>query len=342
MRRLVKIKYRTFKKEVSKFWELIETQPLRLGFLSLAGLFFLSLPGQNFYQTLKISAGRLLVREVNFPVPTVFPYPVKISSNPPPEITAHSAVVMDVDSKVVIFAKEPHLKLSPASLTKIVTALVALKNYQLDDILTVSNLYPEGAQMGLFKDEQISVENLLYGLLLPSGNDAAFTLAENFPGGFEQFIVSMNEEVDQLGLKATHFANPTGEENGNHFSTTWDMAHLASYVVQNPVFARIVSTKNINLSSSDQTKWHELKSTNILLGEDLGVKGVKTGWTEESGGCFIAYVERDGQKVVIVVFKSEDEYTRFDDARALINWTFANHEWQKLEVPTHGVEDPRP
>ena len=332
MKRLVKIKYRTFKKEILKFWELVKNQPLKLVLFCLIGLFLLSLPGQNFYQTSRISAGRPLVREIDFLLPTIFSYPVKISSSLPPEITARSAVIMDVDSKVVLFAKEPNLKLLPASLTKIVTALVVLKNYQLDDILTVNNLYPEGAQMGLFEDEQISVENLLYGLLLPSGNDAAFTLAENFPGGFEQFVASMNEKVGQLGLKATHFANPTGEEDANHFSTTWDMAHLASHAIQNPVFARIINTRNINLSSSDRTRWHELKSTNILLGENLGVKGVKTGWTEESGGCFIAYVERDGQKVIVAVFKSEDEYTRFDDARALINWTFSNHKWQKLEA----------
>lgn len=330
MKRLGKAKCLAFKKEVFKFWELVKSRPRRLGLFFVAAVFFLFLPGQNFYQTTRILAKQPPVRTVKFPTPTIAPYPVKISVSQPAEITARSAVVMDVDSKVILFSKEPDLKLLPASLTKIVTALVALENYQLSDVLTVKHLYVEGAQMGLFENEVISVENLLYGLLLPSGNDAAFTLAENFPGGFEQFITAMNKKTTQLGLKNTHFTNPTGEEDANHFSTAWDLAHLASYAMNNPVFAKIVSTPQITVSNSDQTRWHDLKNINILLKENLGVKGIKTGWTEEAGGCLIAYVERGKRKIIVVVLKSENEDTRFEDAKALIEWAFTTHKWQKL------------
>lgn len=331
MNRFIKSRYRVFKKEVFKFWELVTNQPLRLVLAFCIALFFLSLPGQNFYQTATISAKQPLVRAVDFPLPTVVPYPVKISTNPSPEITARSAVVIDADSKVILFSKNHDLKLLPASLTKIATALVALENYQLGDVLTVKTLYPEGAQMGLFAEEKISVENLLYGLLLSSGNDAAFALTDNFSGGFEQFITTMNKKVTQLGLKSTHFTNPTGEEDGNHFSTAWDLAQLASFAMEDPVFARIVGTPRINVANVDQTKWHDLKNINILLGENLGVKGVKTGWTKEAGGCLIAYVEKDGRRLVVVVLKSEDEDTRFEDAKALINWAFATHEWMSID-----------
>lgn len=331
MNRVFKARWRAFKKEIFGFWELVKSQPRRLGLFILSGLFFLSLPGQNFYQTAQISARLPLVRLVDFPVPSVFPYPVKISSVSAPEITARSAVVMDVASKVVLWSKEPELELRPASLTKMAAALVALEKYQLDDILTVNHLYPGGAQMGLWEGEEISVENLLYGLLLPSGNDAAFVLAENFPGGTAEFIVAMNDKVAQLGLRNTRFVNPTGEEDGDHFSTAWDLAHLASWAMENPVFSRMVKTSEIVVASADQSRWHELESTNILLKEGLGVKGVKTGWTEEAGGCFVAYLERGEERLVVVLLKSEDEDARFEDARLLIEWALASHAWEKAE-----------
>lgn len=332
MNRFIKARYRELAREILKFWAIARNQPLRLVLSLLISLFFLFLPGQNFYQTARISAKQPLVRPIDFLTPTIAPYPVTISSNPPPEITAHSAVVMDTDSKIVLFSKNPDLKLSPASLTKIATALIALQHYQQDDILEVKNLYSEGAQMGLVEGEKISVENLLYGLLLPSGNDAAFTLADSFPGGFEQFIATMNKEVARLGLTHTHFTNPTGEESDNHFSTAWDLAHLASSALKNPVFVKIVSTSGINVASDDQTRWHELRNINILLKENLGVRGVKTGWTKEAGGCFIAYIERDNRRIVVVILKSENEDTRFEDAKALIDWAFVNHEWQPLTI----------
>jgi D-alanyl-D-alanine carboxypeptidase (penicillin-binding protein 5/6) len=331
MNRVFKAKCRVLKKEVWGFWELIKSRPRRLVLSGLAGLFFLSLPGQNFYQTIQVSAQPPLVRSVDFPLPSVFPYPVKTSSVTPPEISAQSAVIIDVDSKVVLWSKEPALSLQPASLTKMATALVTLENYQLEDILRVNHLYPEGAQMGLWEEEEISVENLLYGLLLPSGNDAAFVLANNFPGGVSDFVAAMNDRVGQLGLKNTHFANPTGEEDEDHYSTAWDLAHLASWAMEDPIFRRIVQTSSILVSSADQTRWHELESTNILLKEGLGIKGVKTGWTEEAGGCFIAYVERGSEKLIVVVLNSTDEESRFLDGRQLIEWALANHSWEETK-----------
>lgn len=318
------------RQEIVRFYSFLNAQSSRLVCLVVTLIVFLSLPGENFYQTLQILTKRPLVRQVFLPFPSPAPYPVKKDNVPPPEISASSALVLDDESKAILFAKNAKIKTPPASLTKIMTALVALERYDLDGVLVVRRLFSEGSQMGLFEGEKISVKNLLYGLLLASGNDAGFTLAENISGGIEQFVCDMNKKVAQFGLKDTHFTNPVGKDEQNHYSTAWDLAHLASLAMKNPVFAEIVNTSHIVVSNRERTKWHELENINILLGENLGVRGIKTGWTEKAGGCLIAFAQRGSSKIIVVILGSRDKYTRFDDARALINWTFASYQWRKL------------
>ena len=329
MNRFILIRYSVLGKEIGKFWRLIRfsQQGIRL---CLTAFLFLSLPGQNFYQTIRISAQPPLVRKAPFSLPTPAPYPERVGSLSPPSITASSAIVLDDESKVVLFAKNPKERLPPASLTKIVTALVALDHYNLDDVLVVRRLFSEGSQMGLFEGEKISVRNLLYGLLLSSGNDAGFTLADNISGGIEQFIGYMNKKVARLGLQDTHFTNPIGEDEQEHYSTAWDIAHLVSFAMKNSTFAQIVNTSHKFVSNYNQTQWHELENINILLKENLGVKGVKTGWTEKAGGCFAGFAQRGNRKIIVVVLGSKDKYTRFEDAKALIEWTFATYEWRAI------------
>ncbi|MDP2860169.1 MAG: serine hydrolase, partial [bacterium] len=208
--------------------------------LILTGLLFLFLPGQNYYQTLKIVWREPPVKTIGFSPPAPAKYPVFLNKEQQPEISAESAIIMDVSSAVAMFQKNPNEKLSPASTTKIMTAVVALENYKLTDIFTVKTLDITGAQMGLRNGEKLTVESLLYGLLINSGNDAAYTLAESFPGGIEQFIYAMNKKANELNLFNTRFSNFNGLVEPNHYTTSLDLARLAVYALSSEEFAKIV------------------------------------------------------------------------------------------------------
>lgn len=300
--------------------------------LLLLGLFLFFLPGENFYEKLRLEFEKPLVKGVEVNILEPSDYPLNVTGTRPPFLTAKSAIVIDVPSKVVILAKNSNLSLPPASTTKIMTALVALENFKLDDILIVPNIETIiGQNMGLEEGEKMTVENLLYGLLVQSANDAAFTLASNYPVGNEEFIYSMNKKANELSLFHTHFANISGIDQVNHYSTVYDLAHLASYAMKNSVFSRIVITQKIVVSDVEGKHWHELETTNELIGKVSGLKGVKTGWTEAAGECLIAYVEKEGRKIITVLLGSWD---RFGETRKLIDWVFKNHEWQEVTLST--------
>lgn len=242
-----------------------------------------------------------------------------------PQISARSALVLESSQKTILFAKNPNLRFSPASTTKIMTALVALNYYPLDKILTVPETQIIGSSMGLLPGEQISVENLLYGLLLPSGNDAAYTLAQNYPAsptggsGLKNFIDQMNKTAQNLSLKNTSFTDPAGLSDDENFTTALDLANLALEALKNPVFAKIVATRGKTVFSQNGLVSHNLENLNRLLWDVPGVSGVKTGFTDRAGGVLVTYLS--GEKpLLIVVFKSQD---RFADTKALIS-QFAN------------------
>ena len=241
-----------------------------------------------------------------------------------PEITAQGVFVMDMDSGTILFDKNPHLLLKPASLTKIMTSLIAMDYYQDDSILKVVNGQSSlGNTADLIKGDELTASNVFYALLVPSGNDAAVTLAENYPGGYRTFLEKMNQKVTDLGLRNTHFANVSGVESPNHYTTAYDIAMIARNALTRQRFASIVSTKNI---TNQSLKGHNysLSSTNILLGKP-GILGVKTGWTPESGECLVLLVERDGHKVLISLLDSKD---RFGEGDKLIKWVYDNYTWQ--------------
>jgi D-alanyl-D-alanine carboxypeptidase len=194
------------------------------------------------------------------------------------------------------------------------TALVALDTYFPSQILTVPSLDSvEGSSMGLFEDEKISVESLLYGLLLPSGNDAAFTLASNYPTGYEGFIKAMNSKAAELDLNNTHFVDPAGYDDAN-YTTAFDMARLGETVLEKSLLKKIVSTKNIQVTDNTGKIKHDLSNLNELLGFK-GVDGIKTGFTEEAGGVLVTSLIHDGRRYIIVLFKSQD---RFYDTRTIV------------------------
>lgn len=326
------ISRRKIKAEFSSFFSSIKKQP-HLRLVALASLFFLALllPGQNAIQTIVLKAGPLKMRPVDIPLPGLAPYPVPNDISAPPT-TAASVIVQDAESKVIMYSRNPDAVLLPASTTKIMTALVALDTYKnLDTVLQVNNVDRAiGHTMELEFGERMSVRNLLYGLLIESGNDAAYTLAINSPGGYDAFISKMNEKAKSLDLNNTTYRNVSGVESPGHVTTARDLATLASYAVQNPIFAEIVQTQKILIKDVSGTYEHLLENTNELLGTIKGLKGIKTGWTANAGECLVTLTEREGRQIIVVVLNSQD---RFGDTSRLIEWAFANHSWSIPALP---------
>ena len=241
-----------------------------------------------------------------------------------PELTAQGVFALDLDSGSVLFDKNPHLLLKPASLTKIMTSLVAMDYYQEDSVLKVVNGEASlGNTADLLKGDRLTALDVLYALLVPSGNDAAVTLAENYPGGYRLFLEKMNQKVAELGLKNTHFVNVSGVESPDHYTTAYDIAMIARNALGRRLFASIVSTKDITIHSL-KGNTYPLASTNILLGKS-GILGVKTGWTPESGECLVILAERDSHRILISLLNSKD---RFGEGQKLVDWIFANFTWQ--------------
>lgn len=299
------------------------------------GLLFFFFPGQNYYSLASASFRPTEVRQTVLDLPPPALYPLNFSGQKPPALTAHSFVVLDKDSAVSMAAKNEKVSLLPASTIKIMTALVVLDNFRLDEILIVGRVDNLGQDMKLVEGEKITVRNLLYGLLVSSANDAALVLAQNYPGGEKAFVKAMNEKAFQLNLGNTYFANPTGLDSDQagkiltdfSYTTALDLARLSSWALKNPVFLEITATKKITVADVSGKIKHSLFSLNELLGRIEGLKGIKTGWTEDAGECLVAYTMRNGDGVITVVLGSQD---RFGETAKLINWTFENHHWEDL------------
>lgn len=242
-------------------------------------------------------------------------------------ISAQAVYVYDPDSGTTIYEKNSQTIVFPASTTKLMTALVALGYYDLDDVLTVDSAVGAlGQSIHLAKGDRLTVENILYGLLVGSGNDAAVVLAENYPGGYTQFIAKMNQKARELGLVKTNFTNVTGLPNPNHVTTAKDLTIIGNEAIKNAVIRKIVATRSITISDVTGEKKFFLESTNKLLGLE-GVKGLKTGWTPESGECLITLVTRDGKSIVVTLLNSTD---RFGESAKIINWVYDNFTWEKI------------
>lgn len=294
-------------------------------FLLVFAGFFILMPWKT-GQLQFAGSGKPLLQFVPFVTPTPAPYPVnRTNVYPGLEVSAEGVVVYDVDSATTMYGRNAEESLSPASTTKIMTALVALDHYGLDDIVTVQTVANNGQVMGLVPGEQMTVENLLYGALVFSGNDAAWALAEHYPGGVDAFVGVMNAKAVALHLTHSHFTNPVGYDDPNHKMTATDLTRLAAFALTNKTIAKIVAIPQITISDVTYTHFHALTNVNQLLGKIPGVAGIKTGWTEEAGENLVTLIERNGHRVIIVVLKSQD---RFKDTITLINWTFGNFDWQ--------------
>jgi D-alanyl-D-alanine carboxypeptidase len=296
-------------------------------FLVVLSAFVVLSPGQNIYLMAEASEEHLLPPwPQSAPTPAL--YPVNITGIfPGPEVTATGVVVLDIDSGVYLYKRNETVELSPASTTKLLTALVALDNYNLDDVVTIKPMNIDGQVMGLIPGEKITVENLLYGALIYSGNDAAWALSDYYPGGEPKFVDAMNEKAKELHLIHSHFTNPVGFDDPNHKMTPIDLAMLGEAALDNKTIAKMVAIPEITISDVTHTYFHQLRNVNELLGKIPGVGGIKTGWTEEAGENLITLVERNGHRVITVVLHSQD---RFGDTSKLIDWVFGNYQWKIL------------
>ncbi len=307
--------------------------------LFLFGLVFFLFPSNNWYSIVQANYQPPKTQAIDLEKPIAADYPVNFTAVPAPWLTARSVVVIDRDSAVVMLAKNEEIRLLPASITKLMTALVSLEYYDLNNVLVVNGINNYGQDMELEEGEIITVEALLYGTLVSSANDAAGLLAQNYPGGTKGFVEAMNQKAQELSLSKTHFANPTGldsDEKGNllsdySYSTALDLARLATVVIKELVLRKMVGTTEITVTDITEEIKHPLYNINELLHWLPGMKGIKTGWTEEAGECLVSYVEREEGGIVTVVLGSED---RFGETAKLIDWAFVNHQWQPVNLPS--------
>lgn len=246
-----------------------------------------------------------------------------------PNVLAESYILIDNNTNTVLVAKKPNLKIYPASITKLATALTALNIYPLDEVITVDKEYNEGKVMGLKIGEKITVKSLVSALLVYSANDAAFNLANHHQENVDGFVKQMNLIAHKYNLINTNFTNFDGIHNPDHFSTVYDLSQLGRVAIKNPIISELVKTKKITVHDVDNQNIHELDSTNELLNVVPEIEGIKTGWTPEAGGCFIGLINLNGHKLISVVAQSPD---RFLDTKEIISWAKQNIEWKDYSI----------
>ena len=245
-------------------------------------------------------------------------------------INARSYVVLDRKSKKVLIGKNEYTKAKMASTTKIMTATIILENCNLDDIVTISKKSANtgGSRLGLKTNDKISVLNLLYGLLLCSGNDAAVALAEYCSGSIPEFCNLMNQKAIELGLTNSHFETPHGLDSDGHYTTAYELALITDYALKNSTFVKIVNTKNHTIKINNYPK--NLSNTNELLGVLDGVYGVKTGFTNGANRCLVTACKRNNMDLICIVLGCDTKKFRGQDSTKLINYCFDNFEYVNI------------
>lgn len=227
-----------------------------------------------------------------------------------PLISAKAILAIDLDSQVPLYKKNTSQALPIASLSKLMTALVILEENNLDDIVTISNEVNaiEGSRIWLYPGEKITVDNLIKGMLIKSGNDSAYELAKFNAGSLENFAQKMNKKAESLGLKDSHFLDPAGLDDLNNYSSVNDLSVISKHILKYSFIRKIVIMKETVISSVDGKISHKLQNTNQLLGSFLGVQGLKTGTTDLARECLISLLKVKDNDILIVILGSEDRY----------------------------------
>lgn len=251
--------------------------------------------------------------------------------------SAKGMCVLEQDSKRVLYQKDMDTMRANASTTKIVTAITVIQHCDnLDEVITVHNksIGIEGTSIYLRKDEQLSVRDLLYGLMLRSGNDSAVALAYHIGGTEAQFVDMMNELCVSVGTKNTHFANPHGLDDDEHYTTAYDLALVTAYALNNPIFKEIVSTKHYTIPATNISEVRYLTNKNRLLNSLDGCVGVKTGFTTRAGRCLVSAIERNGITLVCVVLNCGP---MFEESVALLNSAYNEYNFSPITVANEPI-----
>ena len=253
---------------------------------------------------------------------------INVSNSHTEELNLNSRIAIAYDRKSgkVIWGKNENKRTAMASTTKIMTAIVLIENADLNQTITISakSAGTGGSRLGLKKDDKILLKDLLYGLMLKSGNDAAVAIAETVGGSVEGFAELMNNKAQELKLENTHFVTPHGLDNPEHYTTAYELAKLADYAMKNETFAKVVNTKNYTVTINGYPK--NITNTNELLGYLNGVNGVKTGFTNNAGRCLVTSVNRNGFEIITVVLQADTKKFRTSDSVKLIEYVYENYE----------------
>jgi len=248
-----------------------------------------------------------------------------------PDVNSRACVVIDRKTNSVLFGKNENSKKKMASTTKIMTATIIIEKCNLSDTIEISKKAAGtgGSRLGLKTGDKITILDLLYGLMLRSGNDAAVALAEYAGGDINGFAELMNAKALELGLTNTHFETPHGLDSNEHYTTAYELALLSNYALNNPTFAKIVGTKNYTITINGSPK--ALSNTNELLGNMEGVYGIKTGFTNGANRCLVTACKRNNIDIICVVLGADTKKFRTIDSIKLINYVFNNFVVYDLE-----------
>lgn len=271
------------------------------------------------------------------PTPTPNPTPILTVKGKPPAITATGAILLDNDTGHILDDLNGERPLPMASTTKIMTALITIQAADLNKVVTIQRdainevLLHNGSSAQLQVGDQLTLKDLLYGLLVPSGDDAAIATADAVGGSTANFVNMMNLFAYRLHLFQTHYINPDGltyyNANGQpipgHYTTAYDLVRLARYAMTIPLFAQIVRTQHYQIPANSSHHSYSWDNTNQLLATYAGMTGIKTGFTAEAGGCLVFSATRAGHHLIGVVLHSTNEEHRFSDAKILLDWGFA-------------------
>ena len=248
-----------------------------------------------------------------------------------PTINSRAYVVIDRNSNTVLIGKNENQRKKMASTTKIMTAMIVIENSNLSDTVEVSKKAAStgGSRLGLKTGDKLTVLDLLYGLMMRSGNDSAVALAEHVAGSITGFAELMNKKAETLGLSNTHFVTPHGLDEDEHYTTAYELALLSNYAMNNEIFAQIVGTKNYTITINGYPK--SLTNTNELLGVLNGVYGIKTGFTNGANRCLVTCCKRGDMDIICVVLGADTKKYRTTDSIKLIEYAFSNFTYVNID-----------
>ena len=271
-------------------------------------------------------------------------------------LSGESAILMDLDTGQILFEKNPHMKLHPASTTKIMTGILAIELGNMDDTVTIDNeivQLTDGSHIALEPGEQLNFEDLLNALLIESANDSALAIAKHISGSIDGFVKLMNDKAKEIGALNTNFVNPNGLTDENHLTTAYDLSLMAKYAMGNPKFRQIVCNYTYQIPETNKkTEIRYLKSANKLLYSSQkinvdgkvvpikyeGINGIKTGYTVAAQNCLVASAQRGNQNLIAVVLKANGREV-YTDIHKLLNYGFNNYEKTNIAIKDQFIDN---